>query len=88
MTGRLDEMVCERRCMDGLVLEKMKRDETMKARLLELKKLQGAFAKWLDRAKEGNTRLTVTLKERTERCVEMRQKPLDCSHTSCNHSEH
>lgn len=74
MRGRLDEMMGERKCMDALVQEKIKRNDTMKARLLELKKAQEGFAERLDKVKEEKTRLTVTLEERTEKCVEMKQK--------------
>ena len=60
--------------METLVLEKMKRNETMKARLLELKKAQEEFAERLDRVKDEKTRLTVTLEERTVKCVGLRQE--------------
>lgn len=74
MRGRLDEMMRERKCIDTLVLEKIKRNDMMKARLLELKKAQEGFAERLDRVKDEKTRLTATLEERTEKCVAIRQK--------------
>lgn len=74
MRGRLDEMMRERKCIDTLVLEKIKRNDIMKARLLELKKAQEGFAERLDRVKDEKTRLTATLEERTEKCVAIRQK--------------
>lgn len=74
MRGRLDEMMCEHKCMDVMVLEKIKRNHTMKARLLELKKLQGGFAERLGKVKDEKIRLTATLEERTEKCVGIRQK--------------
>lgn len=74
MRGRLDELMRERKCMDTLVLEKIKRNDTMKARLLELKKAQEGFAERLNRVKDEKTRLSATLEERTEKCVAIRQK--------------
>lgn len=74
MRVRLDEMMCERKCMDALVLEKINRNDTMKARLLELKRAQEGFAERLDKVKDEKTRLTVILEERTEKCVGIRQK--------------
>lgn len=74
MRGRLDEMMRERKCIGTLVLEKQKRNDMMKARLLELKKAQEGFAERLDRVKDEKFRLTATLEERTEKCVAVRQK--------------
>lgn len=74
MRDRLDEMMRERKCMDSLVMEKIKRNDMMKARLLELKKAQEGFAERLDRLKDEKTRLTATLEERTKKCVAIRQK--------------
>lgn len=74
MRGRLDEMMHERKCMDTLVLEKIKLNDKMKARLLELKKSQEGFAERLDRVKDEKARLTATLEERTQKCVAIRQK--------------
>lgn len=74
MRGRLDEMMHERKCMDTLVLEKIKLNDMMKARLLELKKAQEGFAERLDRVKDEKARLTATLEERTQKCVAIRQK--------------
>lgn len=74
MRGRLDEMMHERKCIDTLVLEKIKQNDMMKSSLLELKKAQEGFAVRLDRVKDEKTRLTATLEERTEKCVAIRQK--------------
>ena len=74
MRGRLDEMMRERKCMDTLVLEKIKQNDTMKARLLELKKAQEGFAERLDRVKDEKTLLNTALEEQTEKCVAIRQK--------------
>ena len=74
MESRLDEMRRERKTMDGLVKEKTKRNEELKARLLELKKGQERIAERLERVKNEKGRLTGTLEERTEKCLGLRQE--------------
>ena len=64
----------ERKTMDGLVKEKTKRNEELKARLLELKKGQERIAERLERVKNEKGRLTGTLEERTEKCLGLRQE--------------
>lgn len=74
MRGCLDEIMCEHKCMDAIELEKIKRNDRMKARLLELKRSQEGFAERLGKVKDEKTRLTATLEERREKCVGIRQK--------------
>lgn len=74
MRDRLDEMMCEHKCMDAMVREKIKRNDMMKARLLELKTLQEGFAERLGKVKDEKIRLTATFEERTKECVAIQQK--------------
>lgn len=73
MIQRLDELKRERKSMAVLVKEKFKRNDELKARLLELKKAQERTADLLERARVEKGRLTGVLEERTERCQGVRQ---------------
>ncbi|KAL8727313.1 MAG: hypothetical protein Q9181_005753, partial [Wetmoreana brouardii] len=73
MEARLDEMRRERKSMDVLAKEKTKRNDELKARLLELKKGQERIAERLERVKNEKGRLTGQLEEKTEKCISVRQ---------------
>ena len=74
METRLDEMRRERKSMDALAKEKTKRNDELKARLLELKKGQERIAERLERVKNEKGRLTGQLEEKTEKCIGVRQE--------------
>ena len=74
MEARLDEMRRERKSMDIHVKEKTRRNDELKARLLELKKGQERIAERLERVRAEKGRLTGFLEERTERCLGLRQE--------------
>lgn len=74
MEARLDEMRRQRKSMDSLAKEKTKRNDELKARLLELKKGQERIAERLEKVKAEKGRLTGQLEERTEECLGLRQE--------------
>ena len=74
MSTRLDDMKRERKAMEGLAKEKTKRNDELKARLLELKKSQERIAERLERVKNDKGRLTTVLEDKTERCLGVRQE--------------
>lgn len=74
METRLAEMRRERKSMDVLAKEKTKRNDELKARLLELKKGQERIAERLERVKNEKARLTGQLEEKTEKCIGVRQE--------------
>jgi kinetochore protein Nuf2 len=74
MEQRLEEMKHNRKAMEVAVKEKMRRNDELKARLLELRKGQERIAEQLERAKAEKTRAQVLLEEKTERLVRARQE--------------
>ena len=74
MEGRLDEMRRERKMMESQAKEKMKRNEELKAKLLELTKGQAKVAERMEKAKSEKERLTGVLEEKTEKCIAIRQE--------------
>ncbi|KAI1611119.1 kinetochore protein nuf2 [Exophiala viscosa] len=71
---RLEEMRHNRKAMEVAVKEKMRRNDELKARLLELRKGQERVAEQLERAKAEKTRAQALLEEKTERLVRARQE--------------
>ena len=74
MEARLDEMRSQRKTQEVLVKEKTKRNDELKARLLELKKGQERVAERLERVRADKGRLQGTLEEKTERCLLVKQE--------------
>ncbi|MCJ1382276.1 kinetochore-associated Ndc80 complex subunit nuf2 [Xylographa soralifera] len=73
MEARLDEMRRERKMMESQAKEKMKRNDELKAKLLELTKGQAKVAERMEKAKSEKERLTGILEEKTEKCIAIRQ---------------
>lgn len=74
MEARLKEMQQERKVMESQAKEKIRRNDELKARLLELTKGQAKIGERLDMAKREKDRLTGVLEERTEKCIALRQE--------------
>ena len=74
MEARLDEMRYQRKSQELQVKEKTKRNDELKARLLELKKGQERVAERLERVRNEKGRLQGTLEEKTERCHFVKQE--------------
>lgn len=74
MGERLEEMRRNRAQMETAVKEKSKRNDELKAKLLELRKGQERVAEQLERAKSEKSRAQATLEERTEKMVRCRQE--------------
>ncbi|KIY03798.1 uncharacterized protein Z520_00489 [Fonsecaea multimorphosa CBS 102226] len=74
MEQRLEEMKRNRKAMEVAVKEKMRRNDELKARLLELRKGQERVAEQLERAKAEKSRSQSMLEEKTERLVRARQE--------------
>lgn len=74
MEARLDEMRRQRKSMDALAREKTKRNDELKARLLELKKGQERIAERLESVKNEKGRLTSHLEEKTEKSIGVRRE--------------
>lgn len=74
MEARLDSMRRERKSMDVLAREKTKRNDELKARLLELKKGQERIAERLESVKNEKGRLTGHLEEKTEKSIAVRRE--------------
>ncbi|KAI4132975.1 MAG: hypothetical protein LQ338_000442 [Usnochroma carphineum] len=74
MDAKLDEMKRERKSKDVLAKEKTKRNDELKARLLELKRGQERIAERLEKVKSEKGRLTGQLEEKTEKCLGIRQE--------------
>lgn len=64
----------QRKSIDMLAKEKNKRNDELKARLLELKKGQERIAERLERVRGEKGQLTAVLEDRTERCLHIRQE--------------
>ena len=74
MEQRLEDMKRNRKAMEVAVKEKMKRNDELKARLLELRKGQERVAEQLERAKADKSKSQAILQEKTERLVRCRQE--------------
>lgn len=74
MEDRLDDMRRNRKSMEDAMREKVKRNDELKARLLELRKGQERVAEQSERAKAEKSRSLSILEERTERLVRNRQE--------------
>ncbi|MCJ1477649.1 kinetochore-associated Ndc80 complex subunit nuf2 [Lambiella insularis] len=74
MEARLEEMKQEREIMESQAKQKIKRNDELKAKLLELTKGQAKVGERLDMAKSEKDRLTGVLEERTEKCIALRQE--------------
>ena len=71
---RLDDMRRNRKSLENAVKEKVKRNDELKARLLELKKGQERVAEQQERAKAEKSRSQNVLLEKTERLARNRQE--------------
>lgn len=74
MEQRLEEMKRNRKTMEAAVKEKVRRNDELKARLLELRKGQERIAEQLERSKGEKNRAQQVLEEKTERLVRCRQE--------------
>ncbi|RMJ23491.1 Kinetochore protein NUF2 [Aspergillus sp. HF37] len=74
MEQRLDEMRRSLKANEGQVKEKIRRNDELKARLLELSRNQERVAETLERAKTDKGRRQEALEERTERVLRSRQE--------------
>lgn len=74
MEQRLEDMKRNRKAMETAVKDKMKRNDELKARLLELKKGQERIAEQLERAKADKSRAQGILEDKTERLLRLRQE--------------
>lgn len=74
MEQRLEEMRRNLKSNEGQVKEKVRRNDELKARLLELRRNQERVAEALERAKADKARRQTLLEEKTERVVRSRQE--------------
>ncbi|KAI9801761.1 MAG: hypothetical protein M1825_003133 [Sarcosagium campestre] len=74
LDAELAEMKRVRRATEGAVKEKVRRNEELKARLLELKKGQEKVAERLERAKADKGRLSAVLEDKTTATLACRQE--------------
>ena len=74
MEQRLDEMRRAQKAMEGEVKEKVRRNDELKARLLELRRNQERVAEALERVKGDKTKRQATLEEKLEKTVRARQE--------------
>jgi kinetochore protein Nuf2 len=74
MEQRLDEMRRSLKANEGQVKEKIRRNDELKARLLELSRNQERVAETLEWAKTNKGRRQEALEERTERVLRSRQE--------------
>jgi kinetochore protein Nuf2 len=74
MEQRLEEMKRNRKAMEVAVREKIRRNDELKARLLELRKGQERVSEQLERAKAEKARAQAILEEKTEKLVRTRQE--------------
>ena len=72
MEQRLEEMSRNRKAMENAVKEKVKRNDELKARLLELRKGQERVAEELERVKADKSRSQSLLEEKTEKWMRSR----------------
>jgi kinetochore protein Nuf2 len=74
MEQRLEEMRRNRKAMESVGREKAKRNDELKARLLELKDDQKRIAEHLERVRGDKARSQTTLEDKTERLMRSRQE--------------
>lgn len=74
MEQRLEDMKRNRKAMEVAVKEKTKRNDELKARLLELRKGQERVAEQLERAKADKARAQAVLEDKMEKLVRCRQE--------------
>jgi kinetochore protein Nuf2 len=74
MEQRLEEMRRNRKAMESIGKEKAKRNDELKARLLELKDDQKRIAEQLERVRSDKARSQTMLEEKTERLMRSRQE--------------
>ena len=74
MEARLEEMKRSRKAMESAVKEKVKRNDELKARLLELRRGQERLAEQFERSKTEKSRSQNMLEEKMERLVRSRQE--------------
>lgn len=74
MEQRLEEMRRNLKSSEGQVKEKVRRNDELKARLLELRRNQERVAESLERAKAEKARRQTFLEEKTEKVVRNRQE--------------
>lgn len=73
MEQRLEEMKRNQKAMEGQVKEKVRRNDELKARLLELRRGQERVAETLERVKAEKARQQTLLEEKMEKVVRSRQ---------------
>ena len=74
MAARIADMKRNRTAMEVAVKDKTKRNDELKARLLELRRGQEKVSEQLERAKADKTRSQSVLEEKTERLLKIRQE--------------
>jgi len=74
MEQRLEEMRRNLKANEGQVKEKVRRNDELKSRLLELRRNQERVAEALERAKTDKARRQTLLEEKTEKVVRSRQE--------------
>lgn len=74
MEQRLEEMKRNQKAMEGQVKDKVKRNDELKARLLELRRGQERVAETLERVKAEKARRQALLEEKMEKVVRSRQE--------------
>jgi kinetochore protein Nuf2 len=74
MEQRLEEMKRNRKAMESVGKEKAKRNDELKARLLQLKDDQKRIAEQLEKARADKARSQTSLEEKTERLMRTRQE--------------
>ncbi|KAK2737198.1 kinetochore-associated Ndc80 complex subunit nuf2 [Onygenales sp. PD_40] len=74
MQQRLDDMRRQQKAMEGPVNEKIKRNDELKVRLLELRRSQERIAESLERVKAEKARKQAFLEEMTEKILKSRQE--------------
>ncbi|KAL2006224.1 hypothetical protein VTN00DRAFT_9878 [Thermoascus crustaceus] len=74
MEQRLDEMKRNQKAMEGQVKEKVRRNDELKARLLELSHGQERVSETLERVKTEKARRQTMLEEKMEKVVRTRQE--------------
>ncbi|KAI1916653.1 kinetochore-associated Ndc80 complex subunit nuf2 [Ophidiomyces ophidiicola] len=74
MERRLQQMKSQQKEMEGTVREKIKRNDELKARLLELRRNQERVAETFEKVKGDKARTQSVLEEKTEKLLKTRQE--------------
>ncbi|KAI1940669.1 kinetochore-associated Ndc80 complex subunit nuf2 [Ophidiomyces ophidiicola] len=74
MERRLQQMKSQQKEMEGTVREKIKRNDELKARLLELRRNQERVAETFEKVKGDKARTQSVLEEKTEKLLKARQE--------------